>query len=97
MAYSVYYSPRTAKKFPSKGSKHKKTKRFFSALLIICIAGVLLQLYRSGVLYELLIPGEPAVTVAAMEMLARNISEGMPFLQAAETFCVEIFRSAPFV
>lgn len=95
MGYSVYYSPQTEKKFPSKRTKHKKSRIIVKIILIVCLIVFAFSLSECNLLYELFIPGKPAVTVAAMESLAYNLREGMPLVTAVETFCVEIFSSVP--
>lgn len=95
MSYSVFYSPQTKKKFPDKKETHVKWGRVIAVMVLICIGIGIVSLYKSGVLRELLIPGEPAITVAALETLAENLQEGMPFQQAVEAFCGEILSYAP--
>ena len=95
MSYSVYYSPQTKKKFPEKTRGHVKWRQVVAVMILICLVIGIVPLYKSGVLRELLIPGEPAITVAALETLTENLQEGMPFQLAVETFCGEILSYAP--
>ena len=97
MGYSVLYSPQTEKKFPPKRMKRKIRRIIVPAVLILCMLGIVISLNKGGLLYELLIPGQPAVATAAMETLAYNLREGMSFVTAVEKFCEEIISSAPLI
>lgn len=95
MGYTVRYSPQNDGKFPVKKKKTRKARRIFLFLLIALLIAGMIPLQRSGLLRELLIPGDPDVTVAAMETFADNLKDGMSLQTAAEAFCVEIFQNAP--
>ena len=94
MGYSIHYSPETEKKFPKAGKitiRVRKMLAFFFALIIL--VGTI-TLHKKGLLRELLIPGDPEITVAAMETMADNLKEGMTLQTAVEAFCMEILSHA---
>ena len=95
MGYKIQYSPETEKKFPRKG----KGSVTFGKPLFVLFAAILLigivTLHKHGMLWDLLIPGDPEITVAAMETMADNLKEGMSLQSAVEVFCTEIFTHAP--
>ena len=50
-------------------------------------------LYRTSLL-ELIVPGDAVVTQKALDAMVVNLKNGLPFSEAAATFCVEIFKNA---
>ena len=95
MGYTIHYSPQTEKRFPPKKKETGgKYKRLILFLVLFFVAGMLVHRHKV-LLWELLIPGDPEITVAAMETMAENLKEGMSLQTAVEAFCTEIFSYAP--
>lgn len=93
MGYRVEYQP--VKKV--RGAE-KKTSRA-AALTALCL--VLFVLLVNGfwprgqaVLRQLLVPGDAAVTVAALEDLAQELRSGEALPSALESFCRKVTREA---
>ena len=49
--------------------------------------------YKTSI-QALIWPGDPAVTQNAIETMIAGLKDGIPFSQAAATFCTEIFQNA---
>ena len=95
MGYKIQYDSNSLKKYPKVYNKTVNRKRIWiTALIILLIIGIV-PLYRSGLLKELLIPGDVAITEAAAEMLAENLKGGMPVEEAIRVFCREIIANGP--
>lgn len=95
MGYTIHYSPQTEKKFPKAGKRPiriQKTLFFFFGLIALVVS---IALHKKGIMRELLIPGDPEITVAALETMADNLKEGMTLQTAVEAFCTEILSRAP--
>lgn len=58
-----------------------------AAFLLFLILVVNFWPKGKAVLQEILIPGDPAVTVAALEDLAEELETGAPLSDALENFC----------
>lgn len=67
------------------------------ALLGVCVLALLLLVsaLRPGAVSELLVPGDPAVTVAAFEDLAEDLREGQSIQAALEDFCRQVMENDP--
>lgn len=66
-----------------------------ACLLISLLAGAALWPRGVGVLRELLIPGDPAVTVAALEALAEDLHNGESVQGALTDFCTQVAALDP--
>ena len=80
------------------GYPHKRSKKAFSWYLIIvllCAAAVLYWGYSSGDIrpYELLLPGDPAVTTDAFLQLAESLDRGEALSDALDVFCHTVMES----
>lgn len=86
MAYRVEYEP---------GKREKQHSGRFPLLLAGCILAFLVlvnSLWPQGaqVLRQWLIPGNPVVTVAALESFAEELKDGQPISDSLERFCKRI-------
>lgn len=87
MPYRIDYGP--TKKV--RGAEKRRSPR--AALGALCILILLaLALWPKGaqVLRSLLIPGDPAVTVAALEGLAGDLRSGADLQDALAAFCAQV-------
>lgn len=96
MGYRVEYEP--VKKV--RGAE-KRTSRV-AALTAVSLAlfGILVcSFWDRGreVLQDLLLPGDGAVTAAAMEDLVRDLQTGLPLGEAVEGFCRTVIGEAELV
>ena len=87
MGYKIQYSTYSDKKFPV-GRRRKR--KYYIIIAGVLILAILIPVYKSGLLKDLLVPGDAAVTEAAVEMLADELKEGVPLKDAVATFCREI-------
>lgn len=90
MGYQITYGP-TKKR----GSK-RPTKRLLGLVIVtLIIAGSLIRI--SGydeILLQFLLPGDPAVTAAALENMVQNLHDGENVQEAFAGFCREIIIHA---
>ena len=90
MAYRVVYGSLGEEKRTSRAGKKRKT---FLALAMVLGMLVLATLFHAGVLpwvQDVLLPGDSAVTAAALENMVSAILGGTGFAEAIEAFCREI-------
>lgn len=66
------------------------------AVLTFTLLGAVLVLYlgSTGLLRQLLIPGNPDITQAAFTTMMSNLSDGMLLTDALTAFCQEIIQYA---
>lgn len=94
MGYRIEYG--------SQGELRKplKSKRSYSAIAAtICVLALVagaITVKHTGLTWvqEVLLPGDPAVTAAALENMVDNIKEGDSIADAVTTFCKEIVENA---
>ena len=94
MGYKIQYSIGSIKKYEKVSGKTRNWKTMMVVTLVILLIIGLFPLYRSGVLKELLVPGEAAITQATAEELAENLKAGIPVKEAAAIFYREIISGA---
>ena len=94
MGYQVEYSPGQRKRYPlKKDRKIVRTKIIYT--VFGCVAVLLLySLHRTGVLREILIPGDADVTQAAAKEMIGKISRGENIRETLQAFCVDILINA---
>lgn len=94
MGYRIEYG--------SQGDLRKplKPKRPYSAIaaaacVLALVAGAI-AIKHTGLTWvqEVLLPGDPAVTAAALENMVDNIKEGNSIAEAVTAFCQEIVENA---
>ena len=93
MSYRIEYGP------AGKNPGIRKSKRVLFALLIVFVllaAGVRIA-DSSGKLWYWLLPGDPAVTEAALLGLVSDIQSGETFPQAVVAFCRTVLNGAEIV
>lgn len=82
MGYFVSYGPQYPKPAP------RGKKWLLVVLVLLVVLGV--RYFAGQIPWEQLIPGDTAVTVAAMENLADALSQGESVGQAITAFCQQI-------
>lgn len=70
----------------------RKGKIRASVILIFILSGLLISQFDS--IYNLLIPGNKEVTIAATRSMIENVQTGESVVQAFTSFCMEIIGSA---
>ena len=93
MGYRVEYETvRKVRRMEQRKSGRAALTAVFFALFLILTT----MLWPKGreALRELLIPGDPVVTVAALETLAEELQTGAELGDALENFCQTIVREA---
>ena len=94
MAYYIHYSPDTAKRYPPKRQTSTGVGRLLKIGIIITVVVLMVFSYRSGVLREVFIPGDPVITTAAFDNLITSLKEGTGLQVAVQAFCAEIIQNA---
>jgi len=90
MSYCIVYDSGTKGKYPDKQHKRKAKGIWIVALLLVTIVLFAANTSVRNVIKSWLIPGDPAVTEAALISLSENIRTGMGVKESIATFCVEI-------
>lgn len=93
VGYRIEYDSTGAKMRRIGLSKEKRRVILIVGVLIIT---VLIMAFPAGRLWirDLLLPGNEAVTAAALEDFAEDIRQGQSFGQAVEAFCREIIHGS---
>lgn len=68
----------------------QKSKRTRTIITILGIAGLVTIALRLPWAQNLLLPGDAAVTAAALESLAKNLQQGESLMDAITVFCRNI-------
>lgn len=92
MSYCVDYNPEMKKRYPTYTKVRRKVS-VRSLLLAVAVIVVCYGIFRSGLL-RFFIPGDPAVTTAALSGMVDDIGAGESVRQAFLTFCKEIIVNA---
>ncbi len=74
----------------------KRPKRFTAAILVLIVVVLALafQAIELPWVQNYLIPGDDAVTAAALEGMVKDFKEGASFIDAITAFCEEIIAHA---
>ena len=88
MSYQIKYDPSRRRKFYT-----EKRKKIPGWLLIFAWVAVAVTIFNKE-LKDVLIPGDPHVTKAALSNLTDDLREGEPLKDAVAAFCKEILDGA---
>lgn len=90
MAYRIAYENIGPKK-----QKRSNRVKVLSSIIVICgVLAVVLHSLQLPWVQKLLLPGDSAVTAAALEGLAENLSQGKPLGDAITVFCRRVINGA---
>ena len=94
MGYRIEYGDRAAVRKERKG-RSLLTRIVTVACILSLVAGAL-AVKHAGLTWvtDFLLPGDPAVTAAALENMVESIREGEPWGDAVTAFCREIIENA---
>ena len=92
MAYKIEYSPVFSNKYPDGRKSVKLWKGILAMSMLVLTATVLLNRNARDYVKEILIPGEAETTVAAAEIMVRDLKEGASLADAVSAFCMEILE-----
>lgn len=88
MAYTIHYSPKDQKRYPAKKKDRRKTLKIL-VILIIMLCTMLMGLRG---IPDFMIPGDPAVTKAAVKTMIYEMECGTPISDAVTAFCKQILQ-----
>ena len=90
MAYRIAYN--SVGSVPEQ--KKRKWSSIISVILILALVMGALTVKAVGLpwIREVLLPGDPDVTAAALEQVAEDLRCGVPLYDAVKTFCLEIME-----
>ena len=91
MAYRISYDANETK--PGKRVDLKKIAIIFMVVAVIACA-ITINTVGLGWVRRVLLPGDPAVTAAALDEMLSDIRDGVPIVEALKTFCQEIVAHA---
>lgn len=90
MAYQITYGPVKRKKENPGQGRWKLSAAVFAVVLVL---SSLTSVFREELL-SILLPGDPAVTAAALQTMTEQIMEGEQIGVAFTCFCQEIIENA---
>ena len=90
MSYQIQYNPNFWKHCPKKKRDGKNDKRNFG--LVLCAVVACASLCYGDRIQEFMIPGDPAITTAAVNHMQENLRNGDKVSSAIREFCEEIFE-----
>ena len=88
MSYKFTYPIVGSRQYPTR----KPMSRWVFPVGIICVAALAFTLYYGS--FHWLLPGDMAVTEAALRDMIENLSNGEAFQDAITVFCKEIIAGA---
>ncbi len=94
MPYCIEYIPVTKKKYTPDNHPLRLPALILTVFMGFCAAVYILWPQGKEVLRELLIPGDPDTTIAALEAFAQQLRGGESIMGAVECFCREILTDA---
>lgn len=93
MAYRIDYG--------SSGKRYRKIRRLppsaYKTLFVIAalvIVALSIKIFGLSWIRQILLPGDPDVTAAALENMTDGLKNGESILEAVTTFCREIIANA---
>lgn len=89
MSYSVHYGPEDRDKYPQ--TIRMKSSQRMKIVVAVAVTGALLWVKFLGV-PDVLIPGEPEVTKAAVVEMIQTLREGEALKSAVTAFCKNILN-----
>ena len=95
MGYQIAYPGEKYKM--SRRPPDRRLRRRMTALWFLIFLVTVCFFWQEGreVLRKILIPGDPEMTVAAVETMAEDISRGLPLKEAAAAFCRTVLANGP--
>ncbi len=92
MSYEIEYDMQD---LPKTVGKPRKASPWAILAVVLCLLLALgIKTLSLPWVQEVLLPGDPAVTAAALENMAQNLKNGDSLLEAVTAFCQEIVRNA---
>lgn len=94
MSYRIEYAPEN---LDISGDRNRSLVLVFMTLTVFALFLFALHIYLPDFeirLLHILLPGDAEVTEKALETMAMDLKDGLPFSQAVVAFCNEIFRNA---
>ena len=93
MGYSIQYAPDLNIKYKAHKSTQINKKRFFILSACLIIVTALFFGKVRNFLWELWIPGDADVTVAAFSEMLADVQQGTSVSKAVQDFCKEILKN----
>ena len=94
MSYTIQYGDQYNVKYDRPGNAKRSVKKLLLPTLVILIIVLFLIKPIRTAAFDLLFPGDSAVTFRAAENMTRDLKEGESFKSAFTDFCVEIISNA---
>ena len=94
MSYRIEYAPVN---LDLSRERSQSLVLVFMTLTVFALFLFILHIYLPDFeirLQRVLLPGDPEVTGEALETMAMNLKDGLPFSQSVAAFCNEIFHNA---
>ena len=95
MAYRIKYASFSEEKKQPKDTQLRNRIAAGLLVVVLLIGAMTIKLGGLRWVTEYLLPGDPAVTAAALEGMVMDLREGENLYDAVTTFCREIMDHAP--
>lgn len=86
MSYTIQYGPEFKKRYPTKREKKRSSTMIVVGIVLLMVAYIAV---RTNII-NILIPGNEAVTAAALSGLVESVESGNSVKMAMLNFCREI-------
>ena len=90
MSYQIQYNPDFWKDRPQKKTERLNGKFLNIWGIILCVAALAVAFQYRDAIKDYLIPGDCAVTTAAVNHLCEKLKDGEPIKEALMEFCFEL-------
>lgn len=94
MGYRIIYNPEQYQKYPMAKKHERSASWILTAAIVIAAAALLIHPEIRIAIKHWLLPGDPAVTDAALNGLIENVRAGEGVTRSIAAFCQEIFNGA---
>jgi len=94
MGYKIQYDPQSNYKFPANMTRPLLKKWCVGAILLTFLVVGTVIAGNNGMLKNILYPGDPDVTSAALREMLSDIRAGESVKEAVTEFCIEIIENA---
>ena len=94
MPYRIDYSAGCSRKKPLRPGLPKPTIKAALIVLVPLAGALTVKIVGLSWVQEVLLPGDPAVTAAALENMTDGLRSGDSLLDAVTAFCREIIANA---
>ena len=94
MPYRIDYGAGTMRRKPLRTKLPTPTVKAVLIILVLIAGALTIKIVGLSWVQDVLLPGDPAVTAAALENMTEGLRSGESLLDAVTAFCREIIANA---